>query len=327
MTENNFNSEASNTSGNEHPENTGNKPKGSRGLIYAILIVALAGTWGYLLWDKAQHNQKEQQLTQQVATTDSSRAELEQEYEAANSQIDQLTSQNTHMDSLVKSKDKELGNLRGRIQSILNDKNATQAQLDEARQLIAQLNATIEGYKEQIEKLEGEKIVLTGQRDSLKHSLDTATAQNQNLTKQVDLGSVLQASNIQITPLHVRGNGKEVVTTKAKRADMMRISFDLDANRISPSGSKDLYVCITAPDSTPLAVEALGSGKFTLADGTEKLYTAMKSVNYTTGQKLNVKIDWKQNSDFKPGTYKVEIYESGYLIGVGNVVMKKGGFL
>lgn len=324
MPENNPSPEPSLSPNGNEPES---KPKGNRGLLYVILIVALAGTWGYLLWDKSQHNQKESQLLVQVASTDSSRASLQRDFDAANAQIDELSSENTHMDSLVKSKDQELSSLRGRITQILGDKNATQAQLNQARDLIAQLNGNIEQYKQEVERLEGEKIVLTTQRDSIKRSLDTATQVNSELSQKVDLGSVLHASNIQIRAVHLRPNGKEVITNRAKRADRLQITFDLDENRITPSGPKDLYVCITAPDGTPLAVEALGSGRFTLADGTEKLYTAMKSIPYTTGKKSSVNIQWKQNSTFSPGTYKVEIYQGGYLIGQGDVLMKKGGFL
>ncbi|MGF6927912.1 hypothetical protein QFZ48_003412 [Chitinophaga sp. W2I13] len=96
-------------------------------------------------------------------------------------------------------------------------------------------------------------------------------------------------------------------------------------NRIAPTGDKEIFVAITAPDGAPLAVEALGSGRFTLEDGTEKLYTAKKTVAYTTGQKQTVSMDWKQNSDFKVGDYAVEIYHNGFKIGQGKVTLKKGG--
>jgi len=67
-------------------------------------------------------------------------------------------------------------------------------------------------------------------------------------------------------------NGKEKETVKAKKVDKLRITFDLDENRISTSGVKDLYISITAPDGTPVAVEALGSGKFTTRDGQDKFF-------------------------------------------------------
>ncbi len=53
---------------------------------------------------------------------------------------------------------------------------------------------------------------------------------------------------------------KEVAKKKllklAKRADLFRISFDLDENRVAPSGEKDLYVCVTGPDGHPITVPA-----------------------------------------------------------------------
>jgi hypothetical protein len=229
------------------------------------------------------------------------------------------------MDSLVKTKDKEIQDMKARISSILSNKNATQAQLAEARRLIEQLKSNIEGYQQTIERLEGEKIVLAGERDIARKERDSVSVVKDSLNKKVDLASVLHASNIHLQPIRVKGNGKEVETTKAKRADMMRVTFDLDDNRVAPTGDKEIYVAITAPDGSPLAVEALGSGRFTLEDGTEKLYTAKKTVSYVTGQKLPVTMDWKQNSDFKPGDYAVEIYHNGYKIGEGKVTLRKGG--
>lgn len=306
------------------PGGSPEKPKGSRGLLYGILIVALAATWGYLIYDKSKSHQKELQQDVTIQTVSQSKDSLQTSFNAALAQIDQLKTTN---DSLMRTKDKDISDLKSRIQSILNKDHATQAELGEARRLIAQLNSSVEGYKEQIEKLQGEKLALTNQRDSIKRDYDTVSVQKQQLTKQVELGSVLHASDIKILPLHLKHSGKEVETAKAKRVDMMRVSFNVDENRISPGGQKTLYVCITAPDGTPLAVEALGSGKFTLADGTEKLYTTTKNIDYETGKKQAVSIDWKQNSNFKPGDYKVEVYESGYKIGDGDVPLKKGGWL
>lgn len=298
------------------------RPRGGKGLIYGILIAALLGTWGYVIWDKSKSTQEKEQLQTQVVTIDSSKSAVQEQFQAALAQLDMLRSAN---DSLMRTKDKQVSDLKARISNLLTKSNASAADLAEARTLIGQLNSQLDGFREEIERLKGEKVVLVTQRDSIKRNYDTATAQNQQLTQQVDLGSVLHASDFKITPIHLKKSGKEVSTSKATRADLMRIAFDIDQNRIATSGDKDLYVCITSPDGTPLAVEALGSGRFTLADGTEKLYTAKKTIHYTTGNDTTITVDWKQNSDFKPGSYKVEIYEKGYLIGQGNVSMKKGG--
>lgn len=318
MTENTFNTPAPGSSGSE-------KPRSRNGLIYGILIAALAGTWIYMLYDKNKTGETIVQQGTQIDSISSSRDALQQEYNAANARLDDLISQNSRMDSLVKTKDKELADVKARIQSILTNKNATQAELAEARRLIEQLKTNIAGYQETIERLEGEKLVLAGERDVARKERDSVGVVKDSLNKEVGLGSVLHASNIKLQPIQVKRNGKEVETSKAKRADMMRVVFDLDENRIAPTGDKEIYVAITAPDGSPLAVEALGSGRFSLEDGTEKLYTAKKTVSYVKGEKQTVSMDWKQNSDFKPGDYSVEIYHNGFRIGQGKVNLKKGG--
>jgi predicted nuclease with TOPRIM domain len=278
-----------------------------------------------MLYDKNKTTDQIAQKDVQIDSISTSRDALQQEYNAANARLDDLISQNSRMDSLVKTKDKEIQDMKSRIASILKNKNATAGELAEARRLIETLKGNIEGYQQTIERLEGEKIILAGERDFARKERDDIGVQRDSLNKKVSLGSVLHASNIHLLPINLKKNGKEVETSKAKRADMMRVTFDLDENRIATTGDKELYVSITSPDGTPLAVEALGSGRFTLEDGTEKLYTAKKTVNYATGQKQTVSMDWKQNSDFKAGDYGVEIYHDGYKIGQGKVTLKKGG--
>ena len=36
----------------------------------------------------------------------------------------------------------------------------------------------------------------------------------------------------------------------------------------------------------------------------------------------DVTVDWNQDGDFQRGTYKIEIYNSGYMVGSGNVTLK-----
>ncbi|ATL49517.1 hypothetical protein COR50_21350 [Chitinophaga caeni] len=320
MAENTFNAGPTgpSSSGQEKPSNNKN------GIIYGVLIAALLGTWGYMFYSRSQTSQQLNQQELTIDTITTARDELYSQFQATNARIDELISQNTRMDSLVKTKDKEIQDMKARISSILGNKNATQAELAEARRLIEQYKSNIESYTATIERLEGEKIVLTGERDVARKERDSVQTLKEDLDKKIDLGSVLHASNIKLTPLRLKGS-KEIETSKAKKADMMRVTFDLDENRIAPTGDKEIYVAITAPDGTPLAVEALGSGKFTLEDGTEKLYTVKQTIAYTQGEKAAVKMDWKQNSDFKVGDYNVEIYHDGFKIGQGKVTLRKGG--
>ncbi len=304
----------------------------SRNILIGVLIAALLGTWGYLIWDKSKNKEEKQTLTTQIVNADSAKNELQRELNDAAMRLDMLKTTNSKADSLLKTKDKDIQALKSRVQTILNDKNATSAQLAEARKLIGQLNGSIEVYTAEIEKLQGEKIKLVeekrkiiAERNVVKRNFDSATIVIKDKEELIDIGSTLHASNFSIVGVNEKSSGKEKETTKAKRVDKLRISFDLDENKLTQSGQKDIFISITAPDGSPIAVEALGSGKFVTREGIERDFTKKVEVDYKQGEKQKVNVEWKQNSDFQTGNYRIEIYNNGFKIGEGIRTFKKGG--
>jgi myosin heavy subunit len=316
--------------GTEPPQKPTPKKNDYRTILTGGLLVALLGTWGYIIWDKNKTSEKTEQLTTQIASSDSAKNELQSELNDATMRLDMLKTTNARADSLIKTKDKDIEDLKVKIQSIINNKNATAAQLADARALITQLKNNINTYTAEIEKLQGEKIqlteekrVVTEERDVATKNFDSARTVIKEKEDVIDVGSTLHAFNFNIVGLHERGS-KEKETSTARRVDKLRITFDLE-NRIAPSGAKEVFVCITAPNGTPVAVEALGSGKFVTRDGVEKLFTKKVQINYNQGEKQTVTIEWKQNSDFQTGNYRIEVYHNGFKIGEGIRNFKKGG--
>ena len=61
-----------------------------------------------------------------------------------------------------------------------------------------------------------EKTTLTEEKEKLNQDLTTTTVAKQDLEKKVDIASTLNASNIAITPVDIKQNGKEKVTATAK---------------------------------------------------------------------------------------------------------------
>jgi hypothetical protein len=308
------------------------KNNNNRNILTGILIVALLGTWGYIIYDKNKTKQEKQDLTTQIVNSDSSKNELQRELNDAALRLDMLKTSNVKADSLLKTKDKDIEDLKNKVQTILNDKNATASQLAEAKRLIAELKGNIETYTAQIEELKSENTQLTQEKQQVTEERDVANknydSANQVIKQKenvIDIGSTLHASNFSIVGLKEKSGGREKETTTAKRVDKLRISFDIDENRITQSGPKDIYVCITSPDGNPVTVDALGSGKFVTRDGEERPFTKKVQINYVQGQKQSVTVEWSQNSDFQTGNYKIEIYNNGFKIGEGVRSFKKGG--
>jgi len=303
-----------------------------RNFLIGGLIIALLGTWGYIIWDKSKTKEEKQQLTTQIVNSDSSKNELQRELNDATMRLDMLKTTNSRADSLLKTKDKDVEALKVRVQKILNDKNATAAQLAEARRLIGQLNNSIENYTAEIEKLQGEKIqlteekrVVTAERNAVKKNYDSATTVIKEKEDVIDIGSTLHASNFAIVGVQEKSGGKEKETVKAKKVDKLRISFDLDENRITQSGPKDIFVSITAPDGTPITSDALGSGKFVTREGIERQFTQKVQVEYKQGEKQQVNVELKPETNFQTGNYRIEIFNNGFKIGEGIRTFKKGG--
>ncbi|HUZ60963.1 MAG TPA: hypothetical protein VMU83_19475 [Hanamia sp.] len=308
------------------------KSNTGRNVLTAILIIALLATWGYIIFDKNKTNKEKQDLTTQVVNSDSAKNELQRELDDAALRLDALKTSNSKADSLLKTKDKSIEDLQARVRAIIHNKNATAAQLDEARRLIAQLKGNIETYTAQIDSLtvanaqltENNRVV-TQQRDVAQKNYDSA---NQVITQKqnvIEIGSTLHASDFTIEGIKDKKSGKEKVTTNAKRVDKLKMTFTIDQNRITQTGPQDIYVCITAPDGKPVSVEALGSGTFTTRDGVQLPYTKKIQINYVQGEKQPVSVEWSQNSKFQTGEYKIAIYNNGFKIGEGTRTLKKGG--
>ncbi len=133
----------------------------------------------------------------------------------------------------------------------------------------------------------------------------------------IDLATTLYATGFSIISIHEKNNGREKTTGIARKVDKLRISFGIGENRVASSGKTELFICITGPDGTPISVEALGSGKFTTKNGEQKFYTEKIDINYVQGSPQTVSFDWRQNSIFEPGMYKIEVYNNGLRIGSG----------
>lgn len=306
------------------------QPGKGKNLIIGLLAAVILILAGFFIFD---HNTKSEQLKANetaVATVTSEKSEIQSNFDASLARLDSLTTMNTDMQKKLEGKDAEISKIKAEIRSILNNKNATASQLKKARNLIAQLNGQITDLNQQIALLQSENDTLKVQnsglvveRERLTRNLDSTNVVNTGLTEKVDVASTLNASNITITPLKIKNNGKEKVKTSAKAVDKLLVSFDVK-NRIIQPGSTDIYVVVIGPDGKPVT-SAPGSGMFNTREDGERAFTAKLPVNLETAQKKNVEFGFVPADHFVQGAYQIKIYQNGFLIGEGTRQLKKGG--
>ncbi len=302
------------------------KKNNNKNIILGLLAAVLLGSWGYFLWDKNKSGDTIEQQQSQIASLDSSKTDLHREFDNALARLDSVTGANNNLEGQLSDRQKEIDAKKAEIRRILNDKNATQAQLTKARNMISELNSKISSMEAEITRLTGENqelmvanTTLTQEKSNLETNLATSQSEKDALAKTVDVASTFTASNIQITPINEKKSGKEKSTTTAKKVDKLVVSFDVE-NRIAVSGPADMYLIVTAPDGK---VISNGSVLNTRIDG-DKSFTAKLPVNYEQGTRKSVQFPIQQN-DFSTGNYKIEIYHNGFKIGEGIRSLKKGG--
>lgn len=311
------------------PQETPQPPrKDSRSLIYGLLIAALLGTWGYIIWDKSKTKELTTQLQSQLTTSDSSKNAIQNEYNSALQRLDELTSMNSSLDSLVKSRNSEVENLKSRISGLLKKQNRTEAENAQLKSMIKDLNDKISGYVQEIEVLRGENLQLKTEKEELitqKETLirekDQTIQEKKAVEEKLDVASTLNASNINIVTIDERRSGKEVEKERAKRVDKIRVTFDV-FNRVGDDATKDVYVVIVDPSGTVISNEALGSGRFTTRDEGEKVFTKKATVNFSAGKSAPVSVEWKPGTKFTGGAYKISIYNNGFKIGEASKSLK-----
>jgi peptidoglycan hydrolase CwlO-like protein len=305
--------------------------KDYKNLVIGLLAAGFLGTWGYLLWNNNKQEQVQTQQQAQISKVTDEKGQLQKNFDDALVRLDSLTGTNNKLTAQLNEGNTEISKLKGRIRDILKKEHITEAEKKKAEDLIKELNDKIGNLEQQVaqltqdnQQLTNDKQQLTQDKEKLTNDLTTTTAAKQDLEKKVDIASTLNASNISITPMHERKDGKDKETTTARKVNKLVIGFDV-ANRIAQTGQTDVYVCITGPDGKPISVPALGSGNFTTRDEGDKIYTAKVPVDFESGKSKSVQFAWKQNSEFQRGNYKIEIYHNGFKIGEGTRELKKGG--
>ena len=301
----------------------------NKNLIIGILAAGLLGTWGYLLWDKNKSGEQLKLTETQSNTYMSQRDSIKMMYDEAEMRLDSITGANNNLQGEKSALQKDIDARKAEIRRILNDKNATQAQLNKARSLITDLNGKISTLEVEVTRLTGENQVLTvnntrlsQEKTDLEQNLQTTVEEKDELARTVDVASTFSASNIQITPVNEKNSGKEKSTTTAKKVDKLVVSFDVE-NRIAKSGPADMYIIVTAPNGSIISDASLGSGTLTTRTEGDRPFTTKVSLEYEQGTRKALQFPIRQ-SDFQTGNYKIEIYHNGFKIGESIRSLKKG---
>ena len=185
---------------------------------------------------------------------------------------------------------------------------------------LGSLRTVMRGYIRQIDslntlnkKLITENVSYRKEITSANLRADMAEERQAELENKVKAGAVVRARDIRLMALNDKGRD----VTRIKNAARLRVDFVLAANELATPGNKAVYARITSPDGYVLTTEAMPTFEF---EGSAITYSAMREVDYQNAD-LEVGI-YFNSTGFAPGTYKVELYMEGRMIGSNDIVMR-----
>ena len=188
------------------------------------------------------------------------------------------------------------------------------ASMSKYKSLYLALESKMKGLMQEVEVLKKDNAKLTTQRDSTVMVLGEAkkynevlVGQNEELSKTVEVASKLTVSNLKTAAYKLRSSGKQIETEKARKADVLKISFTIAENKVAKKGDKTYYVQVIDSKNNVLGekkTESFGSNSLTYSFETTVKYEN-KSVNVT--QDL-------PGQNFEKGTYFVNVFDKGELV-------------
>ena len=200
------------------------------------------------------------------------------------------------------------------------------AGLERANEMIEKLkrerswNYAMHGYIRQIDslntlnkKLITENVSYRKEISSANLRADMAEERSAELENKVKAGSVVYARDLQLFALNQRGK----TVTRIRNAARLRVDFVLSANQLATPGNKAVYLRITSPDGYVLTTDAMPTFEF---EGELLTYSAMREVDYQN-EDLEVGI-YFNSTGFTAGTYRIELYMEGRLIGSTEIAMR-----
>lgn len=299
-------------------ENQVQKKKDTNKIYFLIaVIVALLGTNVYLFFQKSQSDER-------VVTISDDKTALQTELEKLESELEQANNSTGELSEELKVKDEELKAKIAQLRKALNKGQLTAGELSKAKEDVKQLRYFVNKYTTDMEDLRQQNLLLAGERDSLKTTVnnvkqiaDNLSKANDSLNVKVQAGAALKTSAIQIAAFRNRNSGKETLVTKANTAQKIKVSFSINPNPIAEKGNHDIFMRLIDPAGNLIIGEG---GSFT-ANNQDLQYTYKTAIEFN-GEAKTFTLDWMNRNAFEAGTYTVLLYADGYSMGRGTFALK-----
>ncbi|MBL7932488.1 MAG: hypothetical protein JNL60_11325 [Bacteroidia bacterium] len=285
-------------------------------ILWSIIVLLLASN-GVTIWLwKTGKNEiiKERIVKEQIIV------------ERDNVQADLVTLKSDYEHLQVKdaAMQKEIDEKKARIDELIKEAKKHKGDayvIAQLRKETETLRVIMKGFVRTIDSLNTLNINLATEKKKVLKQLDVEKEKQNVLIKEKDelkttiaKGSVLSCFNVIAKAVsYKRGGKKESETTKAKKAEKIKVSFTLGENKIAKAGEKTVYIRIMTPDGKEMAKSYDDNYRFTF-NKSSGYFAGKETLNYANVEITGVTYCEGQD-EFVPGKYVVEVACDGVVIG------------
>ena len=148
---------------------------------------------------------------------------------------------------------------------------------------------------------------VTRKYNAASRQVNTLSEEKKSLNKKVALAAQHDVTNIRIEPQNRRSRRAK----KAKDVTKFNIDFTIVKNITAETGERTLYINIYKPNNEVLCQNAANTFNY---ENRTLPYSIRKYVEYN-GEEQEVTVYWNVDEYLSDGTYRVDIFAEGTLIG------------
>ncbi|MFN0214981.1 MAG: hypothetical protein ACKVT2_12060 [Saprospiraceae bacterium] len=290
------------------------------GIVVSVLLLLAAGL-GFFFWQKSKsYLDENKKLEIERIALESEKIQISRTLDSLTNAYAQLRTEYESMQGRVASSAQQVTEKEGVIKQIkansAKDLVDLRAQVEELRKARVELETIITGLKLENEQLKAQVEQLTTDNAQLQGANTDLSGQVQDLAKQLEAQiKKTQSATFKATSFSVvcerRG---DKLTTRAKKAREIFVSFDLSDVPEAYQGDQKLYMAMTTDKGIPVVSKAPVKATINAPAGPVNI-TAQetKDVSLTSMQRIN--FTHKFDERLKPGNYVVGIYCDKGLLG------------
>lgn len=319
------------------PEAPETPPKHSNTKHYAIALVIFLVLGGgiYMMTRTPKPEPKP------IITLDAAKQQSDSLYNELKHQLALYKQENEELYLQIARKESELEVQYSKIQRLIDQAQRDQSsrktiegklktlasELEQLEKYVADQTLDLDELREENRRLREEKKRLDEQyaleleaRKRLEEQGATLQEANNQMEQRLKAAAVLQTTNVHAKGLRLRSDGERRGVSVAKRTELVAVCFDIVRNEVTEVGPNRFYLRLVNPEGQVVQDLSRGSGTLELWEGNGVVaYTTSRIFDYDPSVK-NLCIDWYAYPDtpFMAGTYRIELYNKGRLVGTYN---------